>query len=120
MKKLPWSSITRGLVRNFLIFGPSSAAASPARARNSMTDFISFLFLECGAVRQLSQIHRAEHRHALLAQRIVLHLALVVEYHGGPVLGVECRPLGQLGSIRITSPRECDPRAAHLIGEGRR
>src|SRR5712691_1759118 len=27
MKKLPWSSITSGLVRNFLTFGPSCAAA---------------------------------------------------------------------------------------------
>src|SRR5579862_8591237 len=32
MKKLPWSSITSGLVRNFLTFGASCAAALPTIA----------------------------------------------------------------------------------------
>ena len=89
----------QGLRQELLHFWGILSGGQPRQGEKQHNGFheISSFSLEAVPCGRLRQIHRAEHRHALLAQRIVLHFALVVEDHGRPVLGVERRPLRSLG-----------------------
>src|ERR1700679_3084656 len=51
----------------------------------------------------------------LFAMRIVHHLALVIEDHGGALISLESRPIWQTLMIRIAGASERGPRPAHLF-----
>src|SRR5579871_2699885 len=71
-----------------------------------------------GANAPLRQVHRAKHGDPLLPQRVVHHLAHIIDDHGGAIFGGERRPSRQLRRVWITRPRKRDPGVTHFVGQG--